>query len=86
MDNAEKRFAELWERYPRKRARGEAKKAFMALFPPGNPPEEAERCLRTLEERFLTLDEEAQKLIARGEERYIPCLHNWLAREGFSDV
>lgn len=82
----ERRFEELRERYPRKSCAGEAKRVFMGLFPAGISREEARRRLAAISERFAAFEEDSEYLVARGEERYIPHLHNWLAREGFADV
>ena len=41
-------FTELWERSPCKQYRGEARKAFLALFPVGISQRETERRLRTV--------------------------------------
>ena len=84
--NMGKCFNELWESYPRKSARGKAKKAFMALFPINLPHGQTEQRLKAISRQFTIFEQEAEQLIARGEERYIPYLHNWLAREGFADV
>jgi hypothetical protein len=79
-------FNELWERYPRKDYRGEAKKVFMRQFSPapGTPRETITRRLAALNEKFLVLEEKAEGLLARGEEGFIPCLHKWLAKEDFT--
>lgn len=82
----ERRFEELRERYPRKSYAGEAKKVFMGLFPAGISEEGIRRRLAVISERFAIFEEESEYLVVRGEERYIPHLHNWLAREGFADV
>jgi DNA-binding Lrp family transcriptional regulator len=81
-------FNELWERYPRKDYRGEAKKVFLRQFSPapGAPRETITRRLAALNEKFLALEEKAEGLFARGEESFIPCLHKWLAKEDFTDV
>ena len=79
-------FNELWERYPRKDYRGEAKKVFMRQFPPGALREVITRRLTALNDKFLALEEKAEGLLARGEEGFIPCLHKWLAKEDFTDV
>jgi hypothetical protein len=81
-------FNELWERYPRKDYRGEAKKVFMKQFSPvpGTPRETITRRLSALNDKFLALEEKAEGLLARGEEGFIPCLHKWLAKEDFTDV
>jgi DNA-binding transcriptional MocR family regulator len=84
--NVEKFFNELWECYPRKSAKGEAKKAFMTLFNAEFSPEQTKQRLRAISDQFAIFEQEAELLIARGEERYIPYLHNWLTREGFADV
>jgi len=83
---AESLFEELWERYPRKQSRGKAREAFMSLFPVSFSPEMMKRRLRAINDRFIAFDQEARKRLARGEERYIPYLHNWLAGEGFNDA
>ena len=82
----EKYFNELWDSYPRKNARGKAKKAFMALFPAELPPERITQRLAAMSKQFAIFEQEAEKLIDRGDERYIPYLHNWLVREDFSDA
>jgi hypothetical protein len=79
-------FSELWERYPRKDYRGEAKKVFMRQFPPGASRETITRRLTALRDKFFVLEEKAEGLLARGEEGFIPCLHKWLAKEDFADV
>ena len=84
--NVERCFSELWESYPRKSARGKAKKTFMALFPPELSSERLTQRLEAISKQFAIFEQEAEKLIARGAERYIPYLHNWLVREGFADV
>lgn len=81
-----KLFDELWERYPRKEYKGQAKKAFMALFSMEIPPEKRNRRLKAIDDQFLLFEEQSEEKIARGEGRYIPCLHNWLEREGFADA
>jgi DNA-binding transcriptional MocR family regulator len=80
-------FNELWERYPRKDYRGEAKKVFIKQFSPapGTPRETMTRRLKTLNDKFLVLEERAEGQLARGE-AFIPCLHNWLEKEDFTDV
>ncbi|MCL2009126.1 MAG: helix-turn-helix domain-containing protein [Synergistaceae bacterium] len=84
--NVERHFNELWESYPRKSARGKAKKTFMALFPAELSPERVMQRLETMSKQFAIFEQEAEKLISRGQEQYIPYLHNWLVREGFADV
>jgi hypothetical protein len=79
-------FEELWERYPQKIYKGDAKEAFKALFPDGIPPEMMKRRLEAINERFAILEANAERLIQRGEERYIPSLRNWLAKEGIGDA
>jgi DNA-binding transcriptional MocR family regulator len=81
-------FNELWERYPRKDYRGEAKKVFMRQFSPapGVPRETITWRLAALNDKFLALEKKAEGLLARGEEGFIPCLHKWLAKEDFTDV
>jgi hypothetical protein len=79
-------FNELWERYPRKDYRGEAKKVFMIQFPPGASRETITRRLAALSGKFSALEEKAAGLLSRGEEDFIPCLHKWLAKEDFADV
>jgi hypothetical protein len=85
MVNLEKYFNELWESYPRKSAKGKAKKAFMAIFPAELSSEQITQRLKAMSKQFAIFEQEAEKLIACGEERYIPYLHNWLVREGFAD-
>ncbi|GHS85516.1 hypothetical protein AGMMS49957_01700 [Synergistales bacterium] len=82
----EKSFNEIWERYPRKDYKGEAKKAFIAIFPAETSPEKRKERMKAINDRFLIFEEESEGKINRGEERYIPYFHNWLAKEGFSDV
>ncbi|MDR0652483.1 MAG: helix-turn-helix domain-containing protein [Synergistaceae bacterium] len=79
-------FSELWERYPRKDYRGEAKKVFMRQFPPGASRETITRRLTALRDKFFVLEEKAEGLLARGKEGFIPCLHKWLVKEDFTDV
>jgi hypothetical protein len=79
-------FEELWERYPQKIYKGDAKEAFKALFPDGIPLEMMKRRLEAINERFAVLEISAERLIQRGEERYIPSLRNWLAKEGIGDA
>jgi hypothetical protein len=79
-------FEELWERYPRKSGKGEAKKRFIALFPVELSPEERNKRMRAINERFLCYEKECEERIARGEERFIPYLHRWLDGEDFTDV
>jgi hypothetical protein len=79
-------FDELWERYPRKDYRGEAKKVFMRQFPPGASRETLTRRLAALSDKFSALEEKAEGLLSRGEGSFIPCLHKWLAKEDFTDV
>jgi hypothetical protein len=86
MAEVEKYFNELWESYPRKSARGKAKEVFMELFPAKLPNERAINRLRAMSKQFAIFEQEAEKLIVSGKERYIPYLHNWLVREGFADV
>jgi hypothetical protein len=78
-------FKELWERYPRKQSKGKAKEAFLSLFPLCLSPEKIRQRLMAINERFIVFEEKAEKMLARGEERYIPYLHNWLDKEGFRD-
>jgi len=84
--NVEGCFNELWASYPRKNARGKAKKAFMALFPANLSHGQTEQRLTAISRQFAIFEQEAEQLIARGEDRYIPYLHNWLVREGFADA
>jgi hypothetical protein len=79
-------FNELWERYPRKDYRGEAKRVFMRQFPPGASRETITRRLTALSGKFSVLEEKAEGLLSRGEGSFIPCLHKWLAKEDFTDV
>jgi hypothetical protein len=79
-------FNELWERYPRKDYRGEAKRVFMRQFPPGTSRETITRRLTALSGKFSVLEEKAERLLSRGEGSFIPCLHKWLAKEDFTDV
>jgi hypothetical protein len=79
-------FDELWERYPQKIYRGDAKEAFRALFPENISREVMERRLAAINERFVHFEENAERLIQRGDERYIPSLRNWLTKEGFCDA
>ena len=78
-------FTELWERSPCKQYRGEARKAFLALFPVGISQRETERRLRTVRRRFDIFEKEAEKLVGKGEESRRPCLRDWLVSEGFYD-
>jgi hypothetical protein len=82
----ERLFDELWELYPQKIYREDAKETFSAIFPEGLSRETAERRLRAITERFAVLGENAKRLIQRGDKRYIPSLRNWLVKEGFGDV
>ena len=75
-------FTELWEPPPCKQYRGEARKAFMALFPVGLSQKETERRLWTVRRRFRVFEEEAKKAVGKGEERPLPCLRDGLLREG----
>jgi hypothetical protein len=86
VKRVEKSFDEIWERYPRKDYKGEAKKAFMAVFPAEITPEKRKERMKAINDRFLVFEEESEGKITRGEERFIPYFHNWLAKEGFSDV
>jgi DNA-binding Lrp family transcriptional regulator len=79
-------FEELWERYPRKSCKGNAKKKFMALFPTELSREARNKRLSAINERFLLFEKECEERIARCEERYIPYLHRWLDGEDFTDV
>jgi hypothetical protein len=57
----------------------------MALFSIDISPEKRNQRLKAIEERFLLFEGQSEGKIARGEERYIPCLHNWIVKEGFAD-
>ncbi len=76
-------FRELWERTPCKQYRGEARKAFLALFPVGILQRETERRLWTVRRRFDIFEKEVEKLVGTGEEGGLPCLRDWLVSEGF---
>ena len=78
-------FTELWEPPPCKQYRGEARKAFMALFPVGLSQKETERRLWTVRRRFDIFEKEAKKLVGKGKEGCLPCLRDWLARDGVYD-
>jgi|GEM_PF-4879188 len=78
-------FTELWERSPCKQYRGEARKAFLALFPVGISQRETERRLWTVRRRFDIFEKEAKKLVGKGKEGCLPCLRDWLARDGVYD-
>ena len=79
-------FEELWERYPQKIYKGDAKEAFKALFPENISREAMERRLKAINERFAVFEENAERLLQRGDTRYIPSLRNWLVKEGFGEV
>lgn len=65
-------FTELWERSPCKQYRGEARKAFLALFPVGISQRETERRLWTVRRRFDIFEKEAKKLVGKGKEGCLP--------------
>ena len=65
-----KPFTELWERSPCEQYRGEARKAFLALFPVGISQRETERRLWTVRRRFDIFEKEAEKLVGKGKEGY----------------
>jgi hypothetical protein len=84
-ETLEKLFVELWEKYPKKKYKGDARRAFVGLFPPELPEEAKERRIRAISERFPLLQEEAERLIAKSEAHFIPTLRKWLEKEGFAD-
>jgi hypothetical protein len=86
MARVERLFELFWASYPRKRNKGEARKTFMALFPPGISPEKMKRRMNAINEQFAAFEKDIEETIGKGEERYIPYPHNWLVKEGFSDV
>jgi DNA-binding transcriptional ArsR family regulator len=86
MAKVEELFDLFWESYPRKRNKGEARKAFMALFPFGISRERMNRRMNAINEQFAVFERDIEETLGRGEGRYIPYPHNWLVKEGFSDV
>jgi hypothetical protein len=84
-DSVEASFGEFWEAYPRKVARGDAKKAFERLFPFGQAKERSNRILQEIAKRLEEFLPEAEATKQRGEEKFIPYPASWLNREGFGD-